>query len=61
MAAMLVPFMAIDAALVAVILVRLIQIVVELLCLVACYLPQAAGALRRRASPGPSAKADSRT
>jgi glycosyltransferase 2 family protein len=47
MAAMLAPLMPIDAAIVAVLLWRLIQIAVELSCLAACFVPNAASAVRR--------------
>jgi glycosyltransferase 2 family protein len=50
MAAMLAPLMPVDAAVVGVLLWRLIQIVVELLCLGACFVPRAASALRRLAA-----------
>jgi uncharacterized membrane protein YbhN (UPF0104 family) len=47
MAAMLAPLMPIDAAIVAVLVWRLIQIAVELSCLAACFVPNAASAVRR--------------
>jgi uncharacterized membrane protein YbhN (UPF0104 family) len=50
MAAMLAPLMPVDAAVVGVLLWRLIQVVVELLCLAACLVPNAVQALRRPAA-----------
>jgi hypothetical protein len=50
MAAMLSPLMPVDAALVGVLVWRLIQILVELLCLAGCFLPAALSALRKLAT-----------
>jgi hypothetical protein len=44
---MLAPLMPLDAAIVGALLWRLIQILVELVCLAACVAPAASSALRR--------------
>jgi uncharacterized membrane protein YbhN (UPF0104 family) len=50
MTAMLAPLMPVDAAVVAVLLWRLVQLAAEVLCLGACLLPTVASAVRRRAA-----------
>jgi uncharacterized membrane protein YbhN (UPF0104 family) len=55
MAAMLAPSMALDAAIVGVLIWRLTQIFVEFVCLVPCLLPGALAALRRRSRSAPAA------
>jgi uncharacterized membrane protein YbhN (UPF0104 family) len=54
MAAMLAPLMPVDAAIVAVLLWRVVQVGVELLCLAGCYVPRVASALSRLASRAPN-------
>jgi uncharacterized membrane protein YbhN (UPF0104 family) len=54
MAAMLAPLMPGDAAIVAVLLWRVVQVGVELLCLAGCYAPRVASALSRLASRAPN-------
>jgi uncharacterized membrane protein YbhN (UPF0104 family) len=53
MAAMLAPFMPVDAAFVGVVLWRLVQVITEFVCLGACFTPTAIAAVRRpRAETG---------
>ena len=51
MAALLAPLMPLDAALVGVVLWRLIQTIAELVCLAACFVPGAASFVRRALDP----------
>jgi hypothetical protein len=50
LSAMLAPLMPVDAAIVGALLWRLIQIIVELVCLAACFVPTAVSAVRRFAT-----------
>jgi hypothetical protein len=53
MTAMLAPMMPLDAAVIGVLLWRLIQILVELICLAACFAPNGVSAVRRLAAGAP--------